>query len=136
MCSERQLAQMRRACREGDVERVCSSGFIAQVLTEHKRLDRDDPCVKTRAQLLADRVPIRAAERESSWTRPSSGFVHFMATEQTKRKRELGPLRGDDYTTWKHAKIQEWHSLSDARKLEEAEKAELAHAQAQADVQD
>ena len=132
MCSERLLAQMRHACKQGDVERVCSSGFLAQILTEHKRLDRDDPCYVSRARLLEDGVPIRAQGKDKKWSRAASGFVHWMGVEQAKRKKESGPLAGTAYLTWKAGKILEWHGLPDARKEEEGQKAEARHAAAQA----
>ena len=61
MWSERLLARIRKASdgKECCIERVCSSGFVTQFLSEHLQSGRADPRSATRAQLLADGVSLR-----------------------------------------------------------------------------
>jgi hypothetical protein len=132
MWSERCLARIRQATdghgAEGsaDVERVCSSGFLAQLLTQHKLNGGDDPRAPTRRQLLEDGVPL-ICRKPQKIPKQRGVFVNFMQKAQQARKDQGTVLSGDSYRAWRQAKVIEFYSLSPQQMSLEAAEARAAH---------
>jgi hypothetical protein len=101
MWSERLLSLIRRSCRDdGDMERICSSGFLAQVLAEHTRLGGADPRSATREQLLADGVPLRCAAKKTTTVKPRGSYVNFMMKAEEGRRIAGIKLPKAQYREW------------------------------------
>lgn len=112
MRCERLLALVRRACdcHEVDAERICSSGLLAQVLQEQRRLGRADPSCRTREQLLQDGVPVQAARRERP-DRQRGAFVSWMGEQEALRRASGAQLCADAYRKWQREKAREFREL-------------------------
>ena len=93
---ERLLSQVRQAMGSSDrapqAERVCAAGFLAQVLRDHLAKDGRDPRYDDRAHLLRDGVPLAAARRDASKSKPASGFIMYKSEQQHIRKETIGVL--------------------------------------------
>eukprot|EP00974_Lingulodinium_polyedra_P027048 2609295-Lingulodinium_polyedra.AAC.1 len=79
MWTERLLARIRQASahEDADAERITASGFVTQVLGEHKRRGGADPRATTRRQLLAKSVPLRCCKVKKQ-AKPRGAFVNYM----------------------------------------------------------
>lgn len=81
MNMERNLAQIRRACNgqtsNPTIEKICTSGFMAPMLTEHLKMGRSDPRVTTKEQLEKAQVPIRANRKKvrAEASKPAGSFL-------------------------------------------------------------
>ena len=138
MWSERLLARIRKASdgKECCIERVCSSGFVTQFVTEHLQMGRADPRAATRQQLLADGVSLRCKQPEGGASKPRSGFVNFLLKADTERKKQGGKMAKDDYQDWRRGKISEWHALPVGQRQVEKQEAIKAHLDKQAEEDD
>ena len=120
MGTERQLALIRKAiCDDHGVfaERMLSSGFVAQVLSEHVRLGRTNPRAVTRAQLLEAGVPLRAAAGVKGVASSAGGvFPYWMRRKEHERKTSGISFNRDQYTRWQQARAAEWMDLPDEDK--------------------
>ena len=134
MWSERLLARIRKASdgKECCIERVCSSGFVTQFVTEHLQMGRADPRAATRAQLLADGVSLRCKQREGGASRPRSAFVNFLLKADEERKKQGVMMDKDAYATWRRGKVREWHANPLAQKQVEEQEAFKAYLDKQA----
>ena len=88
MWCERLLARVRKSVRgeECDVERLCSSGYLCQWVTEHLQLERADPRHVIRLQLQASSVPLRSRPKSHTAIKPASGFVVWMRKQEQQRQ--------------------------------------------------
>ena len=115
MSSERLLAQMRKSCPDGaDAERVCSSGFATQMLAEHRARGCADLRAVSRAELLADGVPLRCSARRGAQeegdvaARPPGAFVTWMKKQESQRGEKLTK---QEYSEWQSEKAREFREL-------------------------
>lgn len=139
MVCERMLALIRRACRgdDVDVERLCSTGFLAQVLSFHLARDGEDPRFTTRQQLLEDGVPLRCAPVKLDKPAPPRGsYVNWMMKEEAARARDGIQLNKAQYRWWQKRKAEEFQALQEDEKafhLQEAKTVAAAKPQQEAD---
>ena len=126
--SEQLLARIRKSHdgNDCDVERVVSTGFLTQALSEHALRGGDDPRWPTRQQLLDDGVPLRCA-RPKSYTRPQGPFVCFMNKEDAARKARGDRMNKAEYSDWRRLKYIEFMTLPDLSRQRYALDAKAAH---------
>ena len=101
MGNERLLALTRQATSgsDADAERVCASGLLCQILSDHRNRGGAEPGVVTRAQLLADKVPLRCQKCKNKAkgdppTRVSGSWVFWIKREEDRKSilcDTLGP---------------------------------------------
>ena len=119
---ERLLAAFRKmCCEEGALaERVCSAGFLGQLLAAHTRAGGYDPRAASREQLLADGVALRCADCWSSrrakaergeLQKPAGSFVHWLSKET--KPQGLGR---QGYIDWMRRKVVEFRELPQLQK--------------------
>jgi hypothetical protein len=122
MWSERLLSLVRRSCRDdGDMERICASGFLAQVLAEHIRLGGADPRCPTREHLLAEGVPLRCAKKMTTH-RSRGSFINWMMKAEDERRDAGIKLPKAAYREWQKVMAGEFEQLdSEQRDLEHEE---------------
>jgi hypothetical protein len=126
MWCERLLALIRQSC-DGDgvdIERVCASGLVAQLLADHRRRGRDDPCSTTRGQLLEDNVPLQCASSGELHVR--GAFVNWMMKAESERKKSVGSLPKEEYKKWQRAKALEFSCLEQGEKDSEMQQSRAA----------
>eukprot|EP00959_Pyramimonas_sp_CCMP1952_P271004 5665869-Pyramimonas_sp.AAC.1 len=130
MFSERLLAKVRQSVgysdADVDVERICCSGFLSQVMTEHSQRGGADPRAPTRTQLLEDGVHLRR-RRDLKSSKPRSAFVNWMCKQEADRKSKKIKLDKEQYHTWQLEKRNEFFELSRDRLLIEEGEAKEAH---------
>jgi hypothetical protein len=111
MACERLLAQMRRSSPElVDIERLCSAGFLTQLLAEHRRCGGACASQITRQQLIQQGVPLQRIKKTPKYSRPASGFVNFLAKKQSQK---LQPLKGEEYKAWRASGSEDYPPPSD-----------------------
>ena len=90
MWSERLLALFRNVVGRHavDIERFISTGFLGHLLKNHRELDRQDPRVTTRQQLLQMGVPLQARPRQSIIQHPGGPWVPYFNAQDAQRKAE------------------------------------------------
>jgi hypothetical protein len=132
MCSERNLAQIRQAYGHddsADSERICASGLLAQVLTEHTRLGGNDPRGWTRQQLVERGVPLRCTHNKKRKACSQSGtFVHWMEREEAQRRHQNLRLTKAEYLAWQKSKAAEFRELKVEEKEMQLQQCRSAHA--------
>jgi hypothetical protein len=129
MWSERCLARIRQSVDGHDacVERTCSSGFLAQIVTEHKARGGADPRCPSRKQLLQDGVALRCKPADIKASKPRGPYVNFMMKEEAARKASGATLDRTEYLAWQKQKVAEFHSLSAHRRALQVAEAQFAH---------
>ncbi|CAK0885912.1 unnamed protein product, partial [Prorocentrum cordatum] len=124
MWCERLLALCRNATNHEkgvDIERFCCTGFLAQLLSQHRKNGGDDPRCPTRAQLIEDGAPVIAQPRQRKG-QVSGVFVHWLSKQERVRKQSGPPMNKDEYAAWRRTKVTEFHEPT--QQQIDAEKAE------------
>lgn len=96
-------------------ERSMCSGFVAQLLAEHKQQGGKDPRVLHRDKLLKQGVPLRV-QKHSAKKPCNSGFGEFKAKQEAQRQAEGGQLCKMSYYKWLKDLAEEWRVLPQAEK--------------------
>ena len=99
--SERGLGGVRRAVGSDvyDAERIPSVGLMSEMLTEHKKLSRQDPRTLTRSQLLSAGVPI-LAKRKTAPQRVAGSFIEYRKNHDQERIEHGIALNKAEYTDY------------------------------------
>ncbi len=131
MWSERFLARIRQAsdASESTAERVCSSGYLCQLVTEHMAKGFDDPRSTTRGQLMEDGVPLRCVKQVATSLKPCGPFVHFMKKADEERKCHGIALSRKDYVEWQRQQAAAFHALSEERMAVEVAECKRAYSE-------
>ena len=126
---ERLLASFRRWCSvEGSqAERVCSAGFLGQLLGTHNAAGGNDPRGVSREQLVEDGVALRRCSGKrykrsrsgGQLQRPCGAFVHWM-----KSQTQPPGLGRPEYADWLRGKGNEFHELPQLQKDLNAQQAQ------------
>ena len=127
---ERLLAQIRAASDHSDcdVERICSSGFLAQLTTQHRLSGGDDPRTNHRHQLIEEGVDLRC-KRKLGASKPRSSFVNYMLKQEKQRKDAGKHLPKVQYREWQREQRDAFMALPKERRQVEQSEAKLAHTQ-------
>lgn len=139
MWCERLLARFRQASadhKDADCERMCSSGFLAQVFSEHMRRGREDPRATTRQSLLEDGLQL-VCKKGAGHLRQRGTFVNFMMKAEAARREANLRLSLSEYKLWRQRKKEEFAALSEQeRALELAESKASLSRKADVDEED
>jgi CRISPR/Cas system CMR-associated protein Cmr5 small subunit len=132
MWSERLLARIRQShdAAECEAERICSTGFLCQLLTEHLRHGRPDPRGIVRADLVSSGVALRCMQKVKD-SKPRGSFVNYMMKQEEARRNEGIVLNKQAYREWQVEQIDQWHALSRERQAVEATEARASFVQKQ-----
>ena len=115
MSSERLLALMRRSIGgslgKETMEGICSKGFLCQLMAHHRQRGGEDPKTTSRAQLLEDGVPIRAAKPAKS-PKQCGTFIQFKNEADAVRKKGKVRFTREQYKRWEAALAVKWAQQS------------------------
>ena len=123
MCRQSVGGDMKRS----DVERLGASGLLSQFMTEHLRLERDNPTFVTRAELLSSGVDLEA-KRDVRPKQPAGTFIiHKQLAEAQRKALGLPPLSRPEYVALLRAIADDFQKLDSETYLDLLDTARIQH---------